>query len=114
MEVLKIENVDIPIQSDGIILKASIYSTKNTPAKAPWIINLPGLWDHRESVFVKFFTERFANAGYYVLSYDYRAHGETAQQTGKNWEKYIKEIFSDVHIVISWVLENQKERDSFD
>ncbi len=110
MEVLKIENIDIPIQSDGIVLKATIYSTKNTAAKAPWIINLPGLQDHRESFFVKFYTEKFANAGYYILSYDYRAHGETAKQTGTNWVKYIKDIFSDVHEVISWVLENQKER----
>lgn len=108
METLKIENIAIPV--DDIKLKGSIYYTSNTPSKAPCIINCPGLLDHRESYFVKFYTEKFANAGYLVFSYDYRAHGETAEQTGTNWMKMVKEIFSDLRVVISYIIEKQTDR----
>ena len=77
---LKIQNIDIPIVSDNITLKGSIYSTSNTPLKAPWIIILSGFLAHRGSKFVKAFSERFVGAGYYVLAYDYRGHGETAKE----------------------------------
>ena len=110
MENIQIENIDIPIRSDNINLKGSIYYTTNTPSKAPWIINLAGMMDHRESYFVKFYSEKFANAGYYVLAYDYRGHGETAEQTGKNVLKMIDQIFSDLNIVISWIIDNQSNR----
>jgi esterase/lipase len=52
---------------------------------------------------VKFFSEKFASAGFHVLSYDYRAHGVTAEVTGKNWLKYLPKIFSDIHSVIDWI-----------
>jgi predicted alpha/beta-fold hydrolase len=110
MEKISIENIDIPIESDELTLKGSIYFSPNTGSEAPWIINLAGLYDHRESYFVKLYTEKFAEAGYYVLSYDYRAHGETAKQTGKNWYKQIADIFSDLHSVVDWVFDSQKER----
>lgn len=110
MEDISIENIDIPIKNDEITLKASIYSSSKTPYRAPWIINMAGLYDHRESYFVKFYTQKFVNAGFYVLSYDYRAHGETAEQTGKNWYKQISDIFSDLHHVIDWLFETQEER----
>jgi len=110
MEEIITENIEIPVVADDILLKGSIYFTPNTPSKAPWIINFAGLYDHRESYFVKYYTERFVKAGYYVLSYDYRGHGETAKQTGKNWMKFIKKIFMDIHDVISWVLEEQSNR----
>lgn len=104
------EPVDIPILEDKIVLKGSLYYSKNTPPKAPFVINLPGLLDDRESFFVKFYTEKFVEAGYYVLSYDYRAHGETAKQTGKNWLKMLDKIFFDLNAVIDWLLRNQSER----
>ena len=104
MEDIIVEDVEILIESDNIKLKGSIYYNQNTPAKTPWIINLAGLNDHRESYFVKFYTELFANAGYYVLSYDYHGHGETAKQTGKNWLKMLPKILSDVSVIIDWVL----------
>jgi len=110
MENISVENIEIPIESDMINLKGSIYFSPKTPTKAPWLINLAGLYDNRESYFVKFYTEKFANAGLYVFSYDYRAHGETAEQTGKNWLKQVKDIFSDLHHVIDWILETQNER----
>jgi dipeptidyl aminopeptidase/acylaminoacyl peptidase len=110
MENIQIENIDIPIKSDNINLKGSIYYTSNTPSKAPWIVNLAGMMDHRESYFVKLYSEKFANAGYYVLSYDYRGHGETAEQTGKNVLKMIDQIFSDLNIVLTWIIENQSNR----
>ncbi|MFW9937603.1 MAG: hypothetical protein ACFFD5_08130, partial [Candidatus Thorarchaeota archaeon] len=77
MENIIIENIDIPVKSDNINLKGSIYYTHQTPAKAPFLINLAGLLDYRDSYFVKYYSEKFAQAGFYVLSYDYRAHGET-------------------------------------
>jgi len=107
---MEIEKVDIPVASDGINLKASIYFNSETPSKAPFIINCPALYEHRESKFVKSFTESFVEAGYYVLVYDYRGHGETANQSRKKWGRLLREIFSDIHIVISWVTENQSSR----
>ncbi|MHA1343035.1 MAG: alpha/beta hydrolase family protein [Promethearchaeota archaeon] len=103
------EDVEIPVEKGKLHLKGSIYYKSNTRSKAPFVINLAGLLDHRESYFVKYFTEKFASAGYYVLSYDHRAHGETAKQTGKNWLKFIKEIFSDITKVITWVLNTQSD-----
>ncbi len=110
MENIQIENIDIPIKSDHINLKGSIYYTSKTPSKAPWIVNLAGMMDHRESYFVKFYSEKFANAGYYVLAFDYRGHGETAEQTGKNVLKMIDKIFSDLDVVLTWIIENQSDR----
>jgi alpha-beta hydrolase superfamily lysophospholipase len=110
MNEIKVEGVGIPIEEDNIILKASIYSSPNIPKNAPFIINLAGLMDHRESFFVQFYSKKFTQAGYYVLSYDYRAHGETRKQTGSRWDKMVVKIFSDIHVVIDWILRNQKER----
>ncbi|TFF86163.1 MAG: hypothetical protein EU517_00805 [Promethearchaeota archaeon] len=110
MEGIKTENVDIPVVGDTILLKASIYSSQNIAEKRPFIINLAGLLDHRESFFVKYFTKLFVQAGHYVLSYDYRAHGETKKQTGSRWAKMVVDIFSDLNCVIDWILENQSKR----
>jgi len=110
MTTVEIEDIEIPIESDNVELKGSIYYSLNTPPKAPFIINLAGLLDHRESYFVKFFTEKFVSAGFYVLSYDYRAHGETKKQTGSRWDKMVAKIFSDIKEVISWVVNEQSER----
>ncbi|MFX1573460.1 MAG: alpha/beta hydrolase family protein [Promethearchaeota archaeon] len=104
------ENIDIPVKSDNINLKGSIYFTANTPPKAPFIVNLAGFMNHRENYMVKFFSERFAKAGYYVLSYDYRGHGETQKETGPSWNRMILHIFLDIHIVLKWLIENQSER----
>ena len=110
MEKIEIENVDIPIKEDNISLKASIYYTQITPPKAPWIIACACFGGHRGSKFIKSYIERFVRAGYYVLSYDYRGHGETAKQTGKNVLKMISEIYSDFNEVITWIIENQSHR----
>lgn len=110
MQDILIENIDIPVDSGNINLKGSIYYTSDTPSKAPFIIILGGLWDHRETPFVKTYTEKFAKAGYYTLSYDFRAHGETKKQTGSIWYKMILQIFSDLHLVIDWIIENQFNR----
>lgn len=110
MENLIVENIDIPVKLDNIHLKASIYFTAKTPSRAPFIINLAGLLDHRESYFVKYYTDKFANAGYYVFSYDYRAHGETKKQTGSRWDKMVLKIFEDIHVVIDWIIESQSKR----
>jgi len=110
MEDIIIENIDIPVNSGNINLKGSIYYTLDTPSKAPFIVILGGLRDYRETPFVKSYTENFAKAGYYVLSYDYRAHGETKKQTGSIWYKMILQIFSDIHIVIDWIIETQFNR----
>lgn len=107
---IKIEYIDIPIKLGNINLKGSIYFSSNTPSKAPWIINCPGLPEHRESYFVKFYSNKFAEAGYYVLSYDYRGMGETAKQTGQRWDKMLLNIFSDISKVITWIIENQIDR----
>lgn len=104
------ENIDIPVDDDNINLKGTIYYSKNTLPKAPFIINMPGFGDHRESYFVKLFSKKFASAGFYVLAYDYRAHGETALQTRKNISKQLQNIYTDIESVITWVLEKQKER----
>ncbi|MHA1458967.1 MAG: alpha/beta hydrolase family protein [Promethearchaeota archaeon] len=110
MNTIEMENIDIPIKGEDLFLKGTIYSSPNTPKKAPFIINLAGLLDHRESYFVKYYTEKFVEAGFYVLSYDYRAHGETKKQTGSRWDKMAVLIFSDIQIVIDWVLTNQHSR----
>ena len=110
MNSLEIENVDISIKEEDLFLKGTIYSNSNTPEKAPFIINLAGLLDHRESYFVKYYTEKFVDAGFYVLSYDYRAHGETKKQTGPRWDKMAVQIFSDIQVVIDWVLKHQTYR----
>jgi len=110
MNEIKVEKIDIPVDIDNIYLKGSIYFTSNTPLKAPYLINLAGLLDHRDSYFVKFYTEKFVKAGYYVLSYDYRAHGETRKQTGSRWDKMVLKIFSDLHVVLDWLIENQSQR----
>ena len=110
MKSIEIENIDIPIKDEDIFLKGTIYSNSNPPGKAPFIINLAGLLDHRESYFVKYYTEKFVDAGFYVLSYDYRAHGETKKQTGSRWDRMAVQIFSDIQIVIDWVLTHQTYR----
>jgi len=110
MDELITENISIPIKVDNIKLKGSIYSTARTPIRAPFVLNLPAFMNHRENYSVKFFTEKFANAGYYVLSYDYRGHGETKKQTGTNWDKMIPQIFTDIHLVLDWLIENQSSR----
>ena len=111
MDKVLIENIDIPIESDNINLKGSIYFTSNTPSKAPWIIVLGGILYHRESKFIKYYSENFANVGYYVLSYDYRGHGETIEETGKlNYFEMVPKIYSDINEVISWILDDQSYR----
>ena len=110
MTDLMIHNVEIPTKSDEITLKGSIYYTPKTASKAPFIIILPGFLEHRESGFVKFFSEKFASAGYYVLSYDYRAHGKTKTKYGYRWNKIFPLIFSDIHIVLDWIFEHQSEK----
>ncbi len=114
MENIQIEKIDIPIKPDNVILKGSIYSTLQTPPKAPWIITLAAFGGHRNTKFVKSYNERFVKAGYYVLSYDYRGHGETAKETGqifsaKGYQMYPK-IYSDINKMISWILEEQSKR----
>ncbi|KKN84272.1 hypothetical protein LCGC14_0290860 [marine sediment metagenome] len=110
MTQLITENIDIPVNSDNIKLKSSIYYTSKTPEKAPFLLNLPGFLNHRGNYLVKFFTEKFANEGYYVLSYDYRGHGETKKQTGPRWAEMIPQIFTDLHIVLEWIIQNQANR----
>jgi len=108
---LKTENIDIPLKLDNIQLKGSIYYSSNTPSKAPWIIILAGFLAHRGSKFVINFCERFAKAGYFVISYDYRGHGETKKETGNfDFIKATPKIFSDIHDVISWIIETQSKR----
>jgi dipeptidyl aminopeptidase/acylaminoacyl peptidase len=104
------ENIDIHVKSDNINLKGSIYYTSRTPSKAPFLLNLPGFMNHRDNYLVQFFSEKFAKAGYYVLSYDYRGHGETQKQTGSRWDKMIPQIYSDIHIVIDWIIQKQANR----
>ena len=104
------EDVDIPVDEGNVLLKGTIHSSDSTPSQAPFILNLPGLLDDRTSYFVQYYTERFARAGYYVLAWDYRAHGETAEQTGKNWIKQLPEIFADLNRVIDWLLSSQSDK----
>jgi predicted alpha/beta-fold hydrolase len=102
------ENVDIPIKKDNITLKGTIYYDLETPIKAPWIIILAGFLAHRGSDFVKDSVERFVSEGYYVLSYDYRGHGEKMKNINKfELYKLTPKIFSDISEVINWVLKNQ-------
>ncbi|MHA1149607.1 MAG: serine aminopeptidase domain-containing protein [Promethearchaeota archaeon] len=110
MEDIIIENLDIPVDSGKIQLKASIYYTNDTPNKSPFMIVATGLLGDRKSFFPKFFINKFTKAGLYVLCYDHRAHGETAIQTGKNWIKLLPKTFEDIHEVISYILEKQSER----
>lgn len=110
MNNLIIEDVEIPTKQNDIILKGSIYYNSINNSKAPFIIILPGFLEHRQSGFVKFYSEKFANEGYYVLSYDYRAHGETETRHGHRWNKIFPLIFSDIHVVLEWILEDQCER----
>lgn len=110
MHDIEKQNVDIPIKGESISLKGTIYSTSIVSRKAPWLINCPGLLNTRESSFVKYFSEKFARAGFYVLSYDYRAHGETAKQTGKNWLKLLPKIFSDLNKAIDWLIQTHREQ----
>ncbi len=107
---LMIEDIEIPTKQDGILLKGSIYYTNKKNSKAPFIIILPGFLEHRQNGFVKFFSKKFADAGYYVLSYDYRAHGETKSNHGYRWNKIFPLIFSDIHIVLEWIIEYQSKR----
>jgi predicted esterase len=107
---IQVENIDIPIEESGINLKASIYTTEKTPERAPFIVNVAGLNQHRASYLEKFFSEQFASRGFYVLGYDHRAHGETKKQTGSSWLKQMKEIFNDINRVISWILNTQTDR----
>lgn len=108
---MEIENVDIFIKADNIKLKGSIYYTSKTPLKAAWVIILAGFLAHRGSDFEQFFIERFANEGYYVLSYDYRGHGENTNGINKfDLYKKTPKIFSDIREVLSWVMENQSNR----
>lgn len=110
MKDLLIEDIDIPIDSDKIQLKGSIFCNSETAVRAPWIIILDGFLAHRGSDFVRSFSEKFVSAGYYVLSYDYRGHGENVKEFNK-FELYemTPKIFSDIHNVISWVLEKKKD-----
>ncbi|MFW9970872.1 MAG: alpha/beta hydrolase family protein [Candidatus Odinarchaeota archaeon] len=108
---MEIENIDIPINADNINLKGSIYYTSKTPLKAPWVIILAGFLAHRGSDFERYFIERFTNEGYYVLSYDYRDHGENVKNVDKfNLYKITPKIFSDIREVLSWVLKNHLNR----
>ncbi|MHA1985233.1 MAG: alpha/beta hydrolase family protein [Promethearchaeota archaeon] len=110
MSELIIEDVDIHVKSDNIDLKGSIYYTSRTPSKAPFLINLPGFMNHRDNYLVKYFAEKFADAGYFVLTYDYRGHGETQKETGSRWDNMIPQIFSDLHIVLNWIVQQQAHR----
>ncbi|MHA2181623.1 MAG: alpha/beta hydrolase family protein [Promethearchaeota archaeon] len=104
------ENIDIHIKSDNTNLKGSIYYTSKTPSKSPFLLYLPGFMIHRDNYLVRFFSERFANAGYYVLSYDYRGHGKTRKQTDPSWDIMLPQIFSDIHNVIDWIIQKQANR----
>lgn len=105
-----IENFEIPILIDNISLKAAIYHSSNTPEKAPFVINLSGMGNNRNSSFVSYFSKKFALAGYYVLSYDHRGHENINKLTKSLIETNISKIFTDIHHVISWIMNNQNER----
>jgi pimeloyl-ACP methyl ester carboxylesterase len=110
MKDFLVEDISIPIDSDKMQLDGSIFYNSETPIKAPWIIILDGFLAHRGSDFVKSFSEKFVSAGYYVLSYDYRGHGKNVKEFSKfELYKMTPKIFSDIHDVISWVLENKKD-----
>jgi len=78
--------------------------------KAPFIINIPGIANNRNTPFVSYFSERFAGAGYYVLTYDHRGHGDLEKLTKNFIKNNIITIFNDIHQVITWILDHQKER----
>ena len=109
MEITE-ELVDIPVDNGGLSLKGSIYYSEKTQKKAPFIVNVAGLNQHREKYLEKYFSEQFASKGFYVLGYDHRAHGETKKQTGSLWLKHMKEIFNDLNRVITWILDSQVNR----
>jgi len=109
MEITE-ELVDIPVDKGDLNLKGSIYYSEKTQMKAPFIINVAGLNQHREKYLEKYFSEQFALRGFYVLGYDHRAHGETKKQTGSLWLKHMKEIFNDLNRVVTWILESQVNR----
>jgi alpha-beta hydrolase superfamily lysophospholipase len=107
MTDLIIRDINIPIKTDDIILKGSLYHSANLTSKAPYIVILPGFLEHRKKGFVKFFSAKLAGAGYYVVVYDYRAHGETKSKYGHDWNKIFPLIFSDIHTILDWILESQ-------
>ncbi|MFO8019571.1 MAG: alpha/beta fold hydrolase [Promethearchaeia archaeon] len=107
---IKTKKIEIPVKNAEISLQGLIYSSAKTPKQSAWVINCHGLLEHKKSTFTRFFSKKFAAAGYYVVSYDYRAHGETAEQTGKNWLKHMPEIFTDIRDVISWIYEMQTDK----
>ncbi|MFW9876853.1 MAG: alpha/beta hydrolase family protein [Candidatus Thorarchaeota archaeon] len=107
MTDLIIENINIPVKVDNTILKGSLYYSRHLFSKAPFIVILPGFLEHRKNSFIKFFSTKFADAGYYIIAYDYRAHGETKTNYGHRWNKIFPLIFSDIHIVLEWILESQ-------
>lgn len=109
MEITE-ELVDIPVDKGDLNLKGSIYFSEITQKKAPFIVNVAGLNQHRGKYLEKYFSEQFASKGFYVLGYDHRAHGETKKQTGSLWLKHIKEIFNDLSRVVTWILESQANR----
>lgn len=107
---LIVKNISIHVKSDNIFLKGSIYYTPNTKPEAPFIVILPGFLENRTSGFVKYYVEKFASVGYYTLSYDYRAHGETKTRYGSKWNKIFPLIFSDIHLVLEWILEHYSSK----
>ena len=109
MIFINIEDIDIPIINDTLSLKGSIYYGLKTPKKAPFIINISGMGNNRNSSFVYYFSEKFAEAGYYVLSYDHRGHGKTEKLTKRVINDNIVKIFYDIHHVITWIINQQKE-----
>jgi len=110
MDHFNTQDIDIPIKDENLALKGTIYIPLNSTSQKKWIIIFPGLLEHRNTKFVKSFSEKFVNAGFNVLTYDYRAHGETAKQTGRNWLKMLLQIFSDSHQVIDWIFKRQKSQ----
>jgi esterase/lipase len=66
---------------------------------------------HSGSKFVKAYAEKFAHSGLRILAYDHRGHGRSAEITGKlNYAKMMPKIYTDIHDIISWILENQSDR----
>lgn len=109
MTDLIIKEINIPMDADNITLRGSLYYSPHLTTKAPFIVILPGFLEHRQNNFVKFFSAKFAGAGYYVIAYDYRAHGETKTKHGHKWNKIFPLIFSDIHVVLEWILESQSK-----
>jgi len=107
---MNIENIEIPILEDNLSLKASIYYSSNTLKRAPFIINISGIANNRNSSFVSYFSKKFALAGYYVLSYDHRGHENIKNLTKRLIKDNIIKIFTDLHHVISWIMINQKDK----